>query len=628
MTQHTPDDNSVPRGANRHFFLALAGPVIYEAAKTLLLLVLMFLSVWSVLEIFRAGCATGPWPERLWKTFSESGLDTNGLPIAARFFAAARHSLAIVLPAAVMLAIGSLALGYSFALRPAFSVLRLPVLLLSAVPAFVFPFLGVPLESAWFWPAACLALGDLNAGTMVAHCYHGIGRELNLPYVRTARSQGLSVWSDLWPRAVLIAIEGVRSRIPHLLGGTVAIEHVFNIHGLGDMALRSVLSRRPDYNVLIWIAGLGIVATRVLSLIHRLMRQWLTPERGRSAALAEEGLAIGLLTLWRGAGTAKVSGTFSATLGETWMSPTSRAAPDALPGRLARMARRLKAYWNLAGFNRIKVVIASGILCAGLALMGLIVWGGGYTMIETTEPQLPCSMLHLMGTNDSGEDLLSAVALGGRELIPPLITAILTAVVLGGFLGTIAGLMLGSVTDLFMDLYAELWESIPKLILVLAALTYMNFEHYALKLYMLIGLAFLPLIYRAVRDEVGALRTSLFLEAAVTLGVPRRRILWTHVLRNHALPVVFVEGAVIVGYVLLYDAILGFCGVRQRGEVFTWGSLLGMGVEDFSARNAAGLPTNPLIAWGPFVAILLAIGCSTVVGDSLKSLGRHVRFSQ
>jgi ABC-type dipeptide/oligopeptide/nickel transport system permease subunit len=178
---------------------------------------------------------------------------------------------------------------------------------------------------------------------------------------------------------------------------------------------------------------------------------------------------------------------------------------------------------------------------------------------------------------------------------------------------------------------------VPKLVIVLAALTFISYTHYSIKLFLVMGLAFAPLVYRAVRDEVGALRTSLFLEASIALGVPRRRILWTHVVRNHALPVLYIEGAVLAGYLMLYDAILGYCHVRQRGEVFTWGNLLGMGVEDLTKRLGAddllrpmeaGLVANPMVVWGPFVAMLVAIAAAVVLGDALKSMGRIVRFSQ
>jgi ABC-type dipeptide/oligopeptide/nickel transport system permease subunit len=608
--------------------------VAQELAKTALLLALMLLTLWGVLEILRAAPPAGSLPERIWNTVAGARVDRNGLPIAPRFWAAAARSLAIVAAAAVALAVTAMALGSLFALRPAWSVLRLGVVLVSAVPAFMFPFLGVPHESAWFWPAVCLAIGDLNAAALTGHCYEGIRRELNQPYVRTALAQGLSVWSDLWPRGTLIALEGIRARIPHLLGGTVAIEWAYNIHGVGNLALTAVVSERPDYNVLIWVAGLGIVMTRVLSLLHRLAQAVLTPERGKRAAWSDPNPGAGLLGLWRRAP--------GAWRGETLPDPAPNSAAwlsaaepplSANAGRWTRLTQRLRAFWALSSANRAKMVLAAVIAFVGALLVAAVAWQAGTgdrqgKLLDTDTAFLPASQTHLLGTNAMGEDVLTTIALGGRELAVPLAAALAVAIVLGGFFGTLSGLCRGSAADAAMDLYAELWESIPKLVLVLAAVTYISFEHYALKIYVLIGLAFAPLVYRSVRDAVGALRTSLFLEASLALGIPRRRILWVHVLRNHALPVLCVDGAVMAGYVLLFDAILGYCRVRQYGEVFTWGSLLGTGLDDLPRYLDAGEAANPLIVWGPLAAMLIAIICSQIVGDALKSLGRSVRFSR
>jgi peptide/nickel transport system permease protein len=282
----------------------------------------------------------------------------------------------------------------------------------------------------------------------------------------------------------------------------------------------------------------------------------------------------------------------------------------------------------VSGSNRAKLALAALTAVAGAGLLALVVWGGGYTMLMQDAPFLQPSQAHPLGTNEMGEDVLSKIALGGRELLLPVVAALAAAVLLGGLFGTWSGLCLGSSADTFMDLYAELWESVPKLVLVFAALTYMSYEHYTLKLYLLIGIAFAPLVYRAVRNEVGALRTRLFLEASVALGISRGRIFWTHVVRRHVLPVLCVEGAVLMGYVLLFDAILGYCGVRQYAEVQSWGSLLGTALDELPRQIDAGIAVNPWTMWGPFSAMLLGIIASSFVGDALKSLGRSVRAGQ
>ena len=602
----------------------LIAPSLHEIVRTVLLLALLIASVWGLLEIFRGSSGTGSWPVRLLESFAGAWHDKDGLPIAPRFVPAALRSMAIVLTASLFLGLGALVLGCTFAVYSRWSFLRLPLSLFSAVPAFMFSYIGASQESSLLWPAIGLALGDLNAAAMIARCYEGVRRELNQPYIRTARAQGLTVWSDLWPRTTLIALEAVCARLPHLIGGTVAIEFAFNIHGLGQMALTSVLASRPDYNVLVWIAGLGIIATRLLGLVHRIARHVLTPERDRPTPWSERAPSASLF----GLGARPMAVQRSASHEPRWLSSTTDAEVPGPPSSWSRRAQRVRAYWNLSISNRLKVMILAVNVCAGCLLTLLSLWGGGYSMLETSEPRQQCSWRHPLGTNDSGEDMLSAIALGGREMALPLITAVTTAVVLGGIFGTLSGLCLGSIADTVMDLYSELWESVPKLVVVLASITFISYTAYSIKLYLVLGLCFVPLLFRAVRDEVGAMRTSLFIEAALTLGVSRWRLFWTHIFRNHALPVLCVEGTVLVGYLLLFDAILGYCGVRQRGEVFTWGNLLGTGLDDLTRLLDAKMEANPMVAWGPLVATLMAIACVTSVGEAIKSLGRSVRFSQ
>ncbi len=644
----------------------LAGVAVHELARTVLLLVLMALTLWLILEVF---CEPGPelpWPTRLARTFTQSARDSNGLPIAPRFLAAARVSLAIVLASAVGLGLLSLALGVLFATRPWASVARLPLTLASAVPAFLLPFLGFPHESSWFWPAVCLVVGDLNLTSLTAHSYEGVRQELERPHVRTARALGFAVWSDVWPRATLVTLEGLAARIPHLLGGTVAIERAYNLRGLGSLALESVLAARPDYNVLIWIAGLGMVTTRLVHLLHGMARAVLTPARGRPSALARQRRTPAAAVSSRPSapaserardGTAELPGP-AARSHAAPPHAADRAAPGctprasndppgaaepagepaALPCRVAaapgpprawqRAARRLRGLWAKSRANRAKVVLAALVVSASALLLGLVsvTPRTDPTRLEIAAPHAPPGRAHPLGTDGAGQDLWWEIAQGARQMALPLAVAVAGTVVLGGVLGTVSGLSLGSAADALLDAYAESLESVPKLILLLAALTYIRFDHYTLKLYTLIAVTFAPLVYRAVRDEVGSLRTSLFLEASRTLGVPRSRIVIRHVLRNHVVPVLCVGGAAVVGYVLLYDAILAYCGVRQYGQVLTWGSLLGTGVDEY--ERSYGLAVNPMIVWAPCSVTVLAIACSAVVADAIKSLGRSLRFSR
>jgi peptide/nickel transport system permease protein len=74
---------------------------------------------------------------------------------------------------------------------------------------------------------------------------------LHQDYIRTARANGLSEWrvivghalrNGLIPVVTVIGLE-----MPHIVGGAVVVETIFNIPGIGQMILKGVTGR--DYLV-------------------------------------------------------------------------------------------------------------------------------------------------------------------------------------------------------------------------------------------------------------------------------------------------------------------------------------------------------------------------------------------
>ena len=75
---------------------------------------------------------------------------------------------------------------------------------------------------------------------------------------------------------------------------------------------------------------------------------------------------------------------------------------------------------------------------------------------------------------------------------------------------------------------------------------------------------------RLVRAQVLALREREFVEAAVALGAPGRRILKDHLLPNSLGPVV-VQATLDVGNAMLLTATLSFLGLGVRAPAAEWG---------------------------------------------------------
>ena len=92
-------------------------------------------------------------------------------------------------------------------------------------------------------------------------------------YIRTARAKGLPEWKVVVRHALrnamipLLTLMG--TLLPALLGGSVIIEQIFSIPGMGRLGFESVLAR--DYPVIMAVATISAVLTLVSILISDIM---------------------------------------------------------------------------------------------------------------------------------------------------------------------------------------------------------------------------------------------------------------------------------------------------------------------------------------------------------------------
>lgn len=134
----------------------------------------------------------------------------------------------------------------------------------------------------------------------------------------------------------------------------------------------------------------------------------------------------------------------------------------------------------------------------------------------------------------------------------------------------------------------EIFQSIPTLLLLLGTVAVLSSPsvYYVM---IIIGLLSWPTIARFVRAEVLKIRRLSYVEAARALGYSDRRILWRHVLPNALTPVFIALAFGFAGAVLL-EAFLSFLGIGVAAEQVTWGQLLQMSRNSFSAWWLAIFP--------------------------------------
>jgi peptide/nickel transport system permease protein len=146
-------------------------------------------------------------------------------------------------------------------------------------PAGYYPLMDDPWKNAQqvFIPAIILG-ASFSAGVMrmTRSTVLGVLRE---DYVRTARAKGLKSNSILIAHvlrnALLPVMTIIGTSVGFLLGGSVIIETIFSLNGLGQLSLNAVMNK--DYIMIQGVALLAAVVFAVLNLLVDLSYAWLDP---------------------------------------------------------------------------------------------------------------------------------------------------------------------------------------------------------------------------------------------------------------------------------------------------------------------------------------------------------------
>lgn len=189
----------------------------------------------------------------------------------------------------------SLPLGIAASLRPNSWIDRLSMALAlvgQAMPTFWFALLGIVLFSVtlgWLpasgandWKGFVLpavALGYYAAPTLMRLTRAGMLEVLEADYIRTARAKGLSrtmvVIKHALRNAILPVVAVAAVQFGFMLGGSVVIETIFAMPGVGYLAWESIsLSDLPVVQAIVLMMAVVYV---LLTLASDILNAWLDP---------------------------------------------------------------------------------------------------------------------------------------------------------------------------------------------------------------------------------------------------------------------------------------------------------------------------------------------------------------
>lgn len=218
------------------------------------------------------------------------------LGLSIRFQRPVADLILRALPTTLALAFWSFVIGLTLAIGVAVAAViwprsPLPALVNAinvwsiAMPTFCAGILGILVFVLWLgWMPLLgnmilpsLIIGIDVAGQIVKPLHEDLKETATAPYVRTAHAKGLGraaiVWRHILPNSlsVVIALSGLV--LTGLVGGTITMEVLFGLPGIGKLALDSVLGR--DYPtiqaVAVLLAASVVIINAATGIVARLL---------------------------------------------------------------------------------------------------------------------------------------------------------------------------------------------------------------------------------------------------------------------------------------------------------------------------------------------------------------------
>ena len=154
---------------------------------------------------------------------------------------------------------------------------------------------GGPRQWAYHLVLPWITFGMLFAALYVRMIRASVVETLHHDYVMTARAKGASEWrvvrAHVLKNAFLPVVTMLGMDIGMAFGGSVFVESVFGLPGIGRLAVRSL--QRQDLPPLMGIIVMVTIAILILNLIVDLLYAWLDPRVGHSPrGLDEEERAL------------------------------------------------------------------------------------------------------------------------------------------------------------------------------------------------------------------------------------------------------------------------------------------------------------------------------------------------
>ncbi len=234
--------------------------------------------------------------------------------------------------------------------------------------------------------------------------------------------------------------------------------------------------------------------------------------------------------------------------------------------------------------TRLKKVKNANVISSSLALVfGVLILGmfaifaifpnfiAPYGREQMFAPFLPCSIIHILGTNNLGRDIFTEIVYATGSTLSIGLLSALISLGLGATIGLLAGYVKGIVGEV-VNGFINFFLLIPMLPLAIVIGAYLGAGQQ--NIILTIALLGWCGTARTVRAKTMKLKNMPFVQSLKEVGIGNFRIVFKHILPNLK-EVILAKYIMSVSTCIMLEATLSFLGLGDISKV-TWGSMINL----------------------------------------------------
>lgn len=266
-------------------------------------------------------------------------------------------------------------------------------------------------------------------------------------------------------------------------------------------------------------------------------------------------------------------------------------------------------WWQRFKRNRLAVIGACIIITMiVLAIIGPMVSPYSYADQSLLEANQGPSLVHWFGTDTLGRDIYTRVMYGARISLTIGIVAGLLNLVIGVMYGGVSG-YLGGKVDYIMMAIVDVLYGIPLLLYVILLMVIIGPG--LTSIFAALGIAYWLNMARIVRSQIMKVKEEEYVIAAESMGIPKWRILWRHILPNCVGPII-ITLTLAIPEAIFTEAFLSFIGLGVNAPMASWGVL--------AAEGISSMRSYPFQLIFPALAIIITMLGFVFLGDGVRNI--------